>query len=123
MADPAVKEKKPDPEQEPRGFTWLEAWAIARHDLKLSDDEWFDMTPRQFRALQDARLEQLQREELLVGILAATFENFSMCAPKKPVSPEDFMLHKFPPAPELSIGEQIMGKIQKLKAGRWEGDK
>jgi hypothetical protein len=44
-------------------------------------------------ALQKRRLEQMQREEILVGIVASTTANFSMGAPKRPLRAEDFMLH------------------------------
>lgn len=94
-------------------ITWIDIWAAARdRDIGLSDDEWLDMTPRQFHALQTLQLARMRREELLNGILAATFENFSMCAPKSPVKPEAFMMHPFPPLP---IGEQIMAEMSKLK--------
>lgn len=109
MADPEPNKSGGGETQE---FTWLEAWAMAREELRLSDGEWLDMTPRQFRALQKVRLERLQREELLVGIIASTVENFSMCAPRKAVTPESFMLHKFPPkqnpdVPDLNNAERI----------------
>jgi hypothetical protein len=113
MAEPP--KRLPLSEENSRRWTWTEAWAAARYDLKLSDDEWLDMTPRQVAALENARIEQMQREELLIGVLAATFENFSFYAPKKSVSPETFMLHKLPPEPELPIGDQIMKQMAKLK--------
>jgi hypothetical protein len=46
----------------------------------------------------------MRREEVMVGILAATIENFSMGAPKKAAQPSDFMLHPYPPKP---VAEQI----------------
>jgi hypothetical protein len=90
-------------------LTWLEAWSIARQELRLSDDEWLEMTPRMLYALRKRQIEQLQREELLVGILASTSANFSFCRPEKPLTPELFMLHPFPPQPEVPMtGEDIM---------------
>lgn len=113
MADPspAAKEEaaSSDPEHE---FGWMQAWAYARVELGLTDEEWLAMTPRQFAALQQARIVQMQREELLIGIVASTVQNFSMGASKKPASPQDFMLHKLP---ELPIGEQIMQQMRKLR--------
>ena len=119
MASMAEPEKDDDEEKdpeyhEPKKFTWLEAWAIADQDLDLTADEWLDMTPRQFRALQNVRVERLQREELLVGSLRATIENFSMGAPKVPSKADDFMLHKIK-RPKIPIGEQIMRTLQKAK--------
>lgn len=59
--------------------------------LGLSDDEFFALTPRQFAALIKAKKEQLERNEALVGILAATIGNHSMNPPKKAYVPADFM--------------------------------
>jgi hypothetical protein len=115
MAEPEEDEDEEKPQEYDRKkFTWLEAWAIARYDLRLSDEEWLDMTPRQFRALQKARLEKMQREELMNGMLAATFENFSMGAPKTPSKADDFMLHKIK-QPKVPIGEQIFRSVEKVK--------
>jgi hypothetical protein len=97
--------------------TWLDAWAIARQDLKLSDNEWLDMTPRQFAALQKARLKEMQREELLVGKIEAAVKNYSMRAPKKWVSPHDLMIHKFPKptTPTFLSGEFILSQFKRLE--------
>jgi hypothetical protein len=87
----------------------MEAWSIARYELRLSDDEWLEMTPRMLHALRLRQIEQMQREELLVGIISATSANFSFCRPENPMSPEDFMMHKFPPQPLKPLtGEDIM---------------
>ena len=71
----------------------MEAWAIARHDLGLATEEWLAMTPRMIHALRKQRLEQMQREELMIGIIASTTANFSISAPKQPIRAEAFMLH------------------------------
>lgn len=67
------------------------------------------MTPRQVYALRLRQEQKMQREELLVGILASTFANFSFCRPDRPIKPESFMLHPFPAEPEKPVtGEDIM---------------
>jgi hypothetical protein len=81
-------------------FTWLNAWSMARFDLRLGSDEWLDMTPRQLYALKQRQLAQWRREELLVGIVAATTANFSMCHPRSPIRADSFMLHPFKQEPE-----------------------
>ena len=59
------------------------------------------MTPRQLHALHALYFERLQREELLVGIVAAAVTNSGFCRPEQPVSPEHFMLHPIArPTPE-----------------------
>jgi hypothetical protein len=67
------------------------------------------MTPRMLYALRKRQIARLQREELLVGIIAATSANFSFCRPEKPLTPEMFMLHPLPEQPEMPMtGEDIM---------------
>lgn len=126
--DKCMPEPEPAPEREEKGEvieeepppTWLNSWAIAREDHKLTADEWLDLTPRQMGALRKRRLSQLRREELLMGILNATVENYSFCAPKQPVSAELFMLHPYPKKPKtvepegLITGEHIHEQLQKL---------
>lgn len=115
MAEPAYKadaNDNPHPDVEP-SITWVDIWASSRDkDLGLSTDEWLDMTPRQFNALQSLQLARMRREEFMNGMLCATIENFSMCAPRHPVKPEAFMLH---PYPALPIGEQIMAEMRKMR--------
>jgi hypothetical protein len=84
----------------PEAFTWLNAWSMARYDLHLTADEWLDMTPRQLHALKERQLAQWRREELLVGIVASTTANFSMCHPRSPIRADSFMLHPFRREPE-----------------------
>jgi hypothetical protein len=86
-------------------LTWLEAWSIARYDLRLTDDEWLDMTPRQLHALRLRQIEQLQHSELMTGIIASVTANFSMMKPERPFSAESFMIHKLPGSVE--VGEEL----------------
>jgi hypothetical protein len=67
------------------------------------------MTPRMLHALRKRQIEQMQREEMLVGIISATTANFSFAAPTPPMEPESFMLHPFAPEPVKPLtGEDIM---------------
>jgi hypothetical protein len=92
---------------------------MARIDLGLSDDEWLDMTPRQFAALRIRQMQKMQREELLVGILASSTVNSGFCRPDKPVSPESFMLHPFPVEPMRPLtGEDIMAAFAHIPDSR-----
>lgn len=119
----AFRESLPEPREERTAggeeVNFLETWAIARFALGLSDDEWLDMTPRQLAALQDQRIHQLQREELLTGILASAITNSGMVRPKKAVRPEDFMLHPFrgrAPAGEF-LGANLLHQLRSLPRG------
>jgi hypothetical protein len=99
----------------------LEAWSIARQDLKLSDEEWLEMTPKMLHELRKRQIVQFQREELLVGIIASTTANTSFCAPEKPFSAESFMLHPFPPQPAKPLtGEDIMAAFASFPKTRQE---
>jgi hypothetical protein len=101
-----------------KALTWLEAWALAHEDLRLASDEWRDMTPRQLHALRRAHLARLQREELLVGIVAATAANFGYRAPKRAMRAESFMLHPFEREEETGpvTGEMVMAALAPIKA-------
>lgn len=110
MAEPGIEQHIADPGAPECG--WMDAWSAAREELRLAADEWLDITPRMFAALQKSRLGTLQREEFLVGLVVATLQNFSMSPPKKPAKPESFMLHKLP---ELPIGDQIMAEMAKFR--------
>lgn len=114
----------PEPESQAAGeeeasdpqFGWMDVWAVARELHGLAPADWLDMTPRMFYALQKVRLDQMRREELLVGMLCATSANFSFCRPEQPISAESFMLHKFPEGKKKDsgpvTGEMIMAKMK-----------
>ena len=67
---------------------------MARFYLRLSDDEFFSLTPRQFWALTQRKKEENERAELLMGIQTSVLANHSMSPPKKPYAPHDFMPSK-----------------------------
>ena len=101
-----------------RTMTWLEAWAAARVELGLSDEEWLNMTPRQLHALRAVRLEGMQREELLVGMVAAEAANAGHWVRDRAVNAEFFMLHKLKHEGKDGpvTGEAIMAVLAPIKA-------
>lgn len=106
------------PPEKKRKLTWLDAWAEAtsRDGLGLSEEQWLDMTPRQTGALQKLRMDQMQREEMLVGILASTVANYGYCRPDKPRSAESFMIHPLPEAAEEPVtGEYMMRQMKRAR--------
>jgi hypothetical protein len=124
MPDPAMIQRL-NVYQQQRKQTWTDAWAIAWEHHHLSEDQWLDMTPRQLATLRTLRLEKMQREELLTGIVASTIANFSFQKPLRPVKAEIFMLHKLPPdandddgADTGVTGEHIMAQMSKLRQRR-----
>jgi hypothetical protein len=73
------------------------------------------MTPRQLQSLRKRKLEAMQREELLVGLICSASVNYSFCHPEKPVPPTYWMLH--PPPPEKLkplTGDDILAMVHGL---------
>jgi len=68
-----------------------QAWAQARYDLKLSEQEFWLLTPRQFHLLWDRHKEELLHRELIQAITTAAVINYSLCRPEEPVSHLKFM--------------------------------
>jgi hypothetical protein len=52
------------------------------------------MTPHQLSYLTKRHRQRQEREQLLTGLLASVTANYSMCAPKEPLCPADFMPRK-----------------------------
>jgi hypothetical protein len=75
------------------------------------------MTPRMMHALRKRQIDQMQREEILVGIIASTTANFGFCRPENPISAESYMLHPFKtqskPQPK-SLGDSIRSMVGSL---------
>jgi hypothetical protein len=98
----SMPETDRDDEEEPstgnaaEPLTTLDAWAKARYDLRLSDDDWLSMTPRMVYALSKRRLESARQFELMVGVLCAHTVNHSFHAPRNSTNPRSYMLHPWP---------------------------
>ena len=116
--DPATTAAKAGKPESRKKLAWLEAWAEAtsRDGLGLSERRWLDMTPRQIAALQKLRTDRIQREEMLVGILASTVANYGACRPEKPRSAESFMIHPLPEVPDEPLTGEYM--MRQMKRGR-----
>jgi hypothetical protein len=66
------------------------------------------MTYRQLSYLIMRQKQQVEHEQLLVGILASVTANFSMCHPEKPLCPADFMPARVEkPLTEDEIAERL----------------
>jgi len=90
-------------------LTTLNAWAKARFDLRLSDEEWLAMTPRMLHALSLRNLDGMRQRELMLATLCAHTVNSSFHAPRSPTQPSSYMLHPWPePEPTPVYGETIM---------------
>jgi len=94
MPEPEPAADPPAGDREP--LSTMDAWAEARFDLRLSDEEWLGMTPRMLRALSKRRLENMRWSELVIARLAAETVNHSFRGPKKPTMPREYMIHPWP---------------------------
>lgn len=93
MPEPREDAGGTDPGRPPQ--TWPEMWSEARYDLRLTDEEWLDMTPRMVRALNDRRLEEIHWIELMFGQVSADIRNHSFVRSRPPAKATDFLLHRY----------------------------
>jgi hypothetical protein len=109
MPDPEPEENGQRPSREEK-FEAINAWAIARYDLGLSDQEWLDSTPRQIDELLKRKTLRSQFVEYLTAVIAATAANAPHWRTTQPREVNEFMkLHPFPEAPPKPVtGEMIM---------------
>jgi hypothetical protein len=108
----------PEPESRPKvekgtPETWPEAWANARHILRLTDEEWLSYTPRMVQALSRLRLESVRQTEWMFAQIAANVVNWSMSAPKTPAKADSFMLHPWD-LPEVTQAPQTAEGVLKM---------
>ena len=69
----------------------MHLWSEARVTLRLSDEEFYALTPRQFAILRKFHGYEVRHRELLNGLVCSTTANYSMGAPEKPLKAADFM--------------------------------
>jgi hypothetical protein len=87
---------------------------LARYDLHLSELEFWHLTGRQLSALIRRRKHEHERQQYLAGIIASTEANFSMRAPKEPLTAFDFMPCKRQEQErtDAEIAEEFAAKFQ-----------
>jgi len=71
--------------------TWLGLYSTAVIDFKLSDAEFWKLTPAKFSALADRFDAENFRNDLRAGIVASVIANVNRGEKTKPFSPKDFM--------------------------------
>jgi hypothetical protein len=118
MPDP-VEGEAPSKEVEGRKTTWIDAWAKAREQHGLTEDEWLDITPRMLAALREVRLDHLRWHEIQFARLTASIINHSFSPPRRPVKADELMIHRIPEEPQGPItGEYIMAAMARSRQGR-----
>lgn len=98
--------------------TWVELWSVARYDLGLDWEEFADLTPSMFLALQKRRGVRLKHERFASGLTAAAVYNASGMAGEA-VSAYDFVRDaKQSEAHEQrqTLKRQILHTVQQMPA-------
>jgi hypothetical protein len=70
---------------------WLHLWSVARYDLRLTESDFWDTTPRALDGLLARHRLALRREQLLLAQVRADIVNFGFCRPKKAVEIGDLL--------------------------------
>lgn len=70
-------------------------WSSARYNLNLTDDEFFELTPRKFDALQKRHKYKTESNELLFAQMTSALYNTGFKSPEKPTKIDDFMPSKW----------------------------
>lgn len=65
--------------------------AVARYDLGLTLEEFYNSQPRQLDALVRRQERESHKTEFLFAQMGSLIVNFSMSRPKQPIEPRDLM--------------------------------
>ncbi|WP_433963663.1 hypothetical protein [Tunturiibacter gelidiferens] len=71
---------------------WHRYWSLARYDLKLMDDDFWDMTPKMFDALLKRQRVGLEIADRQFAQLTWWVANTGQRTPKKETTYEDFLV-------------------------------
>ena len=69
-------------------MTWETLWAVGRHDLRLTDEEFWSLVPRQFVALMRQLNQARVRQEYGPAMIVAAILGRGL---KRPPDPTSFM--------------------------------
>jgi hypothetical protein len=69
-------------------------WSAAVYDLKLTPDEFYALTPRQYDALLKRHKSSTERSEFMLGQITSWIANTGFRTAKEPTTPFDFMLSR-----------------------------
>ena len=58
-------------------MTWETLWAVGRYDLRLTDEEFWHLVPRQFAALVQRQRDHQVRQEFGAAIICQTIHNLA----------------------------------------------
>jgi hypothetical protein len=75
--------------------------SFARFNLRLTDAEFFALTPRQFNHLSRRHKDEREHQEFLFGQLTSWVANTGFRSTKRPTKPRDFMPSMYGPEDKL----------------------
>lgn len=85
----------------------MELWSIGRYDLRLSDDEFWGLTLKEFNLLMKRHKEQRSAEMFNSALICATIANVNRTKGKA-YTPMDFMpKEEEKPKKKMSIAEMV----------------
>ena len=93
---------------------------MARFHLRLSDAEFWALTPRQFHLLVARHREESEHQQYLAGLICSTIANFSLGRPKRPLVPDDFMPARAKPREKKVSRRLIAQNVRCFLMGRIE---
>lgn len=70
---------------------WESCWSTARFSLRLTDQQFGELTPRQYYLLLDRHREAAELNKTLFGVVAAAVANFGPREIKRHLTPADFV--------------------------------
>lgn len=77
---------------------WLDLWAFGRYDLRLSEDEFWDLTFDQFNALVERYIQEQENQDLRMAMICSLLANIYRNTKKRqrPYEPKEFMPQRRP---------------------------
>jgi hypothetical protein len=90
-------------------------WSIGIYNLKLKDEEFWDITPAQFWALYDLYLADVEHSDYQIGVIAAQIFNVHR-GKEKPALPLDYFPHHKKRRAKQLDNRQISPNEAKLRA-------
>jgi len=87
-------------------------WTFAKFNLHLTDEEFGQLTPRQYHAMKQRFEQEQEHRDWYNACVCTSIINYSLSRPKKPVQITDFM-------PTRSASVQPVKRVKRItKANR-----
>lgn len=102
--------------------------SVARYDLGLNEDEFWELTPAQFDAINERHLVHRQMEDYRAGVIASILVNIHKEQGAKPAEPSDFFgslprskAREMTPQQMLAYLKQRTAMLPRQEEGRRDG--